>query len=186
MPASVLNLEDFKATTTSATQFRLGEVASIFDPTFGSMKAVWCKIQDAVTAALCHPVFEDIGAGYWNVDEDENEVGVVGQEFCVGAFLMKTKTTAACYGWVLVAGLNPLAMVTAGNVDAGDILIASTTDGTWNGIAPKTSVAATTGDSYHQLAIAPAVATSADTSNALAIGDAMFNSIWGGLPVSLT
>jgi hypothetical protein len=117
------------------------------------------------------------------VDTDENASGVIGQEFCCGAFLTGAITTAAGFGWILTAGLNPLAMVTDGSVAAGYGIIPSSTDGTWNGIAATQNVA-TTGTAYNHIGMVPAVARAADSSNSLAAGGALFDSIWAGLPVT--
>lgn len=179
----VLNLTDAQQTD-SARKYPLGSVAAVFDATYGPLKVVYCYIQDVVTTANCSPVFEDVTAGKWYVDEDENESGVIGQEFCCGAFMTGAATAAATYGWVLVAGLNPLAMLTnSSDVAAGDLLIATATDGTWSGLANTIAVSTTTNICY-LLGYAAAVARAADSSNALAAGNAMFNSIWGGLPVT--
>jgi len=178
----VMNLLELEAVD-SAAKYALGRVAAVFDATYGSLKAVYCYIQDAVAAASCYPAYEDVTAGKWYVDTDENESGVIGQEFCCGAFLTGAITTAAGFGWILTAGLNPLAMVTDGSVAAGYGIIPSSTDGTWNGIAATQNVA-TTGTAYNHIGMVPAVARAADSSNSLAAGGALFDSIWAGLPVT--
>jgi len=179
----VLSLTDAEAVDVAA-KYELGAVAAIRDTTYGPLKAVYAYIQDLVTTANCSPVFEDVTAGKWYVDEDENESGVIGQEFCCGAFLLAVATAAARYGWVLVAGMNPIAMLSNGSVVAGGGVIASSTDGTWNGIAATQNVA-TTGTAYNTKGYVVGVARAADTSNVVAAGDVMFDSIWGGLPVTL-
>ena len=183
--ASILTLTDLKANDT-ARRFKLGTVAAILDATYGPLKAVYCYIQDAITAAQCSPAFEDVAAGSWYVDEDENETGVIGQEFCCGALLNGAAQTAASYGWVLVAGQNPTAMVTSSSsVAKGYGITAHTTDGEWAGVTATATLAATSGVAYNHIGYVPAVARADDSSNALAAGGAMFNSIWGGLPVTL-
>ena len=182
--SAVSQLADIKLRTTSATQFRLGDTSAVYDATYGPLKVTWAYNQDALaTYNCCAPAFEDAAAGSWYVDEDENETNIIGQEWCVGAFLNVAAETAAGYCWVLTAGLNPLAMVTAGNVDAGDGIIASSTDGTWNGVLSSVNVA-TTGTAYGMGGWIAAVAKIADTSNALAAAGAMFCSVWSHLPVT--
>ena len=177
---ATLNLTNLQQTSTSQW-WRLGTTVGIFDPTYGPMKATYVYDQGGVTTANCSPAYEDPTSGNWYVDEDENETSVVGQEYCAGAFLMATATAAVSYCWVLTAGRNPIAMVTDGTCEAGYGLIASSTDGTWNGIAATQNVA-TTGTAYNTNGYVVGVVTTNDTSNALAVGDAIFNSCWAGLP----
>jgi len=178
----VLDLVNLKQTG-SVKNWQLGSTIGIVDPTYGPLKATYCYIQDKVTTANCSPAFEDPAAGDWYVDEDEDESGVIGQEYCVGAFLAYPATTAAAYGWVLTAGRNPLAMATSSSgVAAGEFLFATDTNGTWDGTAQAISVAATSGTAYQGLGRIVGLATADDTSNALAAGDAIFHSIWAGFP----
>ena len=173
-----------RTTGTSGT-FRLGDTTAVFDATYGPLKATWAYNQDAlVTYNECAPAFEDPAAGDWYVDEDEDEDGAIGQEFVVGAFLNTAAETAAGYCWVLTAGRNPVAMTTNGSVAAGYGVIASTTDGTWNGVASSVSVAATSGTAYAGWGWFAGIATTEDTSNVLAAGDCIFASIWSVFPVT--
>ena len=176
----VLDLVNLKETSTSQW-WALGSTTACFDSTYGPLKATYCYAQDDITTANCSPVFEDPVAGDWYVDEDEDETNAVGQEYCVGAFLAGVATSAASYGWVLTAGRNPLAMKTDGTAAAGYLLVPSQTDGTWNGVAASIAAAATAGTAYSSL-YGVAKCTTADTSNSLAAGDAIFNSCWAGLP----
>jgi hypothetical protein len=177
---NTLSLEELKQTSSVAGAYRLGDVTTVFDSTYGPLKAVWCYNQSVITTANCSPVFEDIAAGHWYADQAYNESGVIGVLFVVGAFLAATATTAASYGWVLVAGLNPLAMYTDGNVAAGGGVRATTT-GTWGTVAATQNVA-TTGTAYNTIGAVPGIALAADASTAQAVGTVMFHSIWAGLP----
>ena len=186
MLSAVSTYTALRERTTGTGQFRLGDTTAVFDTTYGPLKATWAYNQDAlVTYNCCAPCFEDAAAGYWYVDEDENETNIIGQEWCVGAFLNLAAETAAGYCWVLTAGLNPLIMVTDGSVDAGELIIASTTDGTWNGVPASIAVAATAGTAYSVMGWGVAHARVADVSNALAAGSAFFHSAWSVLPVTV-
>jgi len=162
----------------------IGTVAAIWDPTYGSQRAVYCYIQDAVTTANNSPVFTDPTSGRWYVDEDENETSVVGQQFCVGGFLCSPVNAAAAYGWVLTAGYNNLAGVSDGTVDAGCVVYPSDTDGTWLGVASTLAGAATAPAIFYG-GYKVGVCEVADTSNVVAAGSIMYGSVWGNLPVTL-
>jgi len=179
-----VDLVTLKTTSTTRLTYQLGDVAACRDATYGPLKAVYCYVQDDLTTANCSPVFEDIAAGKWYVDEDENESGVIGQEYCCGAFLAGAAVAEAFWGWVLVAGLNPIAMLSDGSVAAGYNVIASSTDGTWNGVASSVAAAATAGTAYSGGWIV-GTANAADTSNVPAAGSVMFHSVWSNLPVTV-
>jgi hypothetical protein len=189
--ATLLSLTEAKKTTTSAGQFDLGTVAAIFDSTYGAMKAIYCYFQDALTVSMA-PVYPDVTAGWstsFTVDEDENETGVVGQEYCIGACLSSAAVTTAFYGWVLVSGLSPLAMTTDGSVAAGGGIIGSTTDGTWSQVAATQAVDEGSTNTYtvvNNPGYVVATANAADSSTTLAAGGAQFNSVLSGLPVTLS
>lgn len=178
----VLDLTNLKETSTSQW-WALGSCVGIWDSDYGPLKAVYVYSQDDVTDADCSPAFEDPTSGDWYVDEDENETSVVGQELCLGAFLLGSSPGDACYGWILVAGRNPLAMTTGGSVAAGSAIGASTTDGQWEHIAARQDVTTTsTTYAYNSGGWVVGVATTDDSSNSLAAGDAIFNTCLGGLP----
>jgi hypothetical protein len=182
MPFKLMTLTELQQTTTVAGQYDLGNVAELFDATYGPLKAVYCHTVGAVDVAMS-PMYEKIAAGvYWTIDDDENGSGVIGQEACIGTWLGGI-TTAVAYGWVLVAGLNPVALTTDGTVDAGEGIIGTATDGTWGGVPATQNVAVTTATStYNTIGYVPAVALTADLStNVLSAGCAMFNSMWSGL-----
>jgi hypothetical protein len=183
----LVNLTVLQAMSVSA-QYRLGEVVRCYHATYGALKAIYCYFQDALTV-LAAPINPDITAGWatsFTVDEDENESGVIGQEFCIGMALAVAVTTAARYGFVLVSGLNPVALTTDGNVTAGQTLIGSTTDGTWNGVTPTSSQAvAESGSASYTIVGAPmgkavGMALADDASTAQAVGTAMINSVLAG------
>ena len=185
MISAVSTFTALRQRTTSGTQFRLGDTTAVYDTTYGPLKATWAYNQDVLaTYNQCSAAFEDAAAGMWYVDEDENETGIIGQEWCVGAFLNTVAETAAGYCWVQTAGLNPLIMVTDGSVDAGEGIIASSTDGTWNGVATTNNVA-TTGTAYAGWGWIAAIARVANVSNALAAGSAFFCTPWSVLPVTV-
>ena len=186
MLSAVSTFTALRERTVGTGQFRLGDTTMIYEPTYGPIKATWAYNQDAlVTYNCCAPCFEDAAAGYWYVDEDENETNIIGQEWCVGAFLNLAAAAAAGYCWVQTAGHNPLIMVTDGSVDAGEGIIASSTDGTWNGVATSIDVTATVGTAYAGWGWIAAIARVADVSNALAAGSAFFCTPWSVLPVTV-
>ena len=188
----LLTLADLQAVSTSKL-YDLGVVAAVFDATYGSLKAIYCRFQDALTVVGA-PVYPDIAAGWktsFIVDEDENESGVIGQEFCIGVALSAAAVATAFYGWVLSAGICPLALTTDGAVAAAGTLIGSTTDGTWNSVAETVSQAvAESGSASYTILNVPegksvGLALAADTSTTLAAGDAQIRSILAGLPETL-
>jgi len=183
----VLSLTDAEATD-SAGKYELGAVAAVRDGTYGALKVVYCYIQTAIALANCGPVYEDVTAGKWYVDDDENESGVIGQEFCCGAFLMAVVNAAAAYGWVLVAGLNPIAMLTDTTLAAGyGVISAANTgsEGVWSATAPTINVALTAGTEYNTDGYVVGVARAADSGTAQAVGTVMFNSVWASMEVTL-
>ena len=172
-----------RTTGTSGT-FRLGDTTAVFDATYGPLKATWVYNQAPLTTYnQCAAAFEDPAAGDWYVDEDEDESGVIGQEFVVGAFLNTAAETAAGYCWVLTAGRNPFALKTDGSVAAGYGVRSSATNGTWSGVATSFNLA-TTGTAYAGWGQFAGIATTEDTSNVLAAGDCIFASIWSVFPVT--
>jgi len=60
-----------------------------------------------------------------------------------GACAKATAGAASEFGWIQVAGLNVVGLITDGTVDAGELLIHSGTDGAWAGI-PDTTTAGVT------------------------------------------
>jgi hypothetical protein len=120
---------------TTAGRFQYGEVVEFYDATYGLIKAMYCKIAKAA-AEIGSPMFLVNAnfnvAGGFQVSDDENGSGVMGQEGCVGALL--AVATDASEGFVQCYGLNLVALKTDGNVTAGQMLYPSTTDGEWQGI----------------------------------------------------
>jgi len=179
---STLSLVDLKNSTTTAGRFRLGEVAGVFDVTYGPMKATYVLAHGAVGVAGS-PMFEAPGLGDWYADDDENG-SVVGQEFCVGAWLGGVTTVGSTYGWVLTAGKNPIDLVSDGSIAAGYSIVPSETDGAWSGFV-QTIYASDSGLIWYGRGALVATAHTADDSTGtglLAAGDAMFHSVWADLP----
>ena len=82
-------------------------------------------------------------AGDFLCDDNEDGSGVVGEEWCVGAWLGGV-TTAAAYGFVQVYGLNLVPLTTDASLAAKDTLLPTTADGTWEGIDSNTLMTAGT------------------------------------------
>jgi len=174
----LVNLATLLSTTTAAGQFVLGEPVECMDDTYGFLKAVWVYFQ-ASLSVVGAPVYPDITAdiGETTVDENEDETGVIGQPYCVGAALSSAAVSGAFYGFVLVQGRNPIALVTDGNVDAGDFLMGSTTDGTWNGVAPSADTSASV-TAYLTRGYQVATALADDATAAQVVNTARFHSVW--------
>ena len=178
----IISLAELMKTTTTAGQFKLGTVASVFSPTYGALKAIRVYSQDALTVvgAPCYPVAASWPTSF-TVDEDENVGGVVGQEVCIGPFLSSAAVGTAFYGWVLIAGLNPVVLTTDGNLAAGEVLLPTTTDGTWTGLTR-----AQLGTDVSAEASAPCgTAMVADVSTAAAVGTVLVETIIAGQPPTL-
>ena len=175
-------LTDLEAvSTTQLAGVPLGSVAEVWDATYYGLKAVYCKFQAALEkVGSC--IWPDTAAGDWIVDDDNDQAAGT-LYLAVGAALSAAAVTdTTWYGWVLTAGFCPLVLVTDGSADAGEGLIGSASDGTWTGVAATVSVTATTGTAYNTPAQFPATCMTADTSNALAAGDALFHSVYAALP----
>jgi hypothetical protein len=170
----LVDLTTLRATSLAAGRtYTPGEIAACKDATYGLLMAIYCYIQDAVTV-LGGPAYPDITAGWvaggvYTVDEDENESGVIGQEFCIGSFMESAVVAAAHYGWVQIYGNNTLALTTDGTVDAGYTIIGTATDGTWGGISEAVGRGKSVG-----------VGLAADSSTTSAVNTVMFNSILAG------
>jgi hypothetical protein len=124
--------------TVSATaDFDLGKTYKCFDSTLGECHAVFVKLNDDVTTdgAPMYPVLADWdAAGYWLVDEDEDDAGVVGQEWCLGSWVGGAATASATpYGFVQTYGPNLVTITTDDSVEPLDIICPSGTDCTWLG-----------------------------------------------------
>lgn len=181
---STLNLVDLQHSTTTAGRFRLGDVACLFDTTYGPLKAVYTLTYGAVGVAAS-PMYENTGdATNWYVDDDENGSYVVGQELCVGAWLGGVTTVAATYGWVLAAGQNPIDMVSDGSIAVGYSIYGSTTDGTWSGVVGTIDVSTAATTIFYGRGFLVATARQADNSSGtglLLAGNAIFHSVWADL-----
>ena len=180
----LLSLANLKETGTT-DEFGVGKVTACWSSTYGSLKAIYVHSCDAV-GVLMSPMFPDLQDGWptgFYADDDENKASlVIGQEFCIGPYLQSAATTAASYGWVLVAGLNPLAMTTDGTAAAGYGIRPSATDGSWSGVAATTTE---TGSAVAYNTHLCGIYTTADTCAVLAAGYAQINTILGALPVTL-
>ena len=119
----------------ASTSWTLGREYTAFDATLGEVRAVYVKLNDAVTVAGA-PMFPVLAswdvAGLFLVDEDENVAGVIGQEWCLGSWLGGACATAN-YGFVQTYGWNLVTLTTDDSIAAKDIVGPSSTDGTWLG-----------------------------------------------------
>jgi len=176
-----LSLTELQQVTTYAGRFRLGDCAVVIDSTYGPLKAVWVYSNEALTVVGA-PVYPDHTAGDWYVTEDENDSGVIGQEYCVGSFLSSAAVTTAFYGWILVWGLTPNALTTDGTADTDTPrMIGTATDGTWAGVAASQNIAASSGTVYTPGFIVGSWLAD-DSSTTLAAGNALLHSVWASCP----
>jgi len=133
----------------TAGRFQYGEVVEFYDATYGLIKAMYCKIAKAA-AELGSPMFlvnaSFNAAGGFQVSDDEDGDGVMGQEGCVGALL--AVATDASEGFVQCYGLNLVALKTDGDVTAGQMLYPSAADGEWKGVNVMQAVDEDGGSTY--------------------------------------
>lgn len=131
----VISVADMQKTSLTAS-FVPGRKYSAYDTTVGEVEAIFVKAQAAVGVAgsAMYPVTASFTvAGGFLVDDDENGVGILGQEFCVGSWLGGVTTVANTYGFIQTKGWNLVTITTDDSVDALDIVLPSSTDGTWLG-----------------------------------------------------
>ncbi len=130
----LISSTDMQATSATAA-FTPGKEYKAFDATYGEVRAVYVLLNDDVTVAGApmYPVLAswDV-AGLFKVDEDENVAGVIGMEWCAGSWLGGV-ATAPLYGFVQTFGWNLVTITTDNSVEAKDIVLPSSTDGTWLG-----------------------------------------------------
>ncbi len=122
--------------STTKGVYVLGRKYTAHDATVGEVEAIFVKAQNAVGVAgsPMYPVTASWNvAGEFLVDDDENGSGIVGQEFCVGSWLGGVTTVANTYGFIQTKGWNLVTITTDDSVEALDIVLPSSTDGTWLG-----------------------------------------------------
>lgn len=120
-----------------AAAFTPGMTYKAFDATYGEVEAIYVKLNDTLTVAGApmYPITASWNvAGLFLADEDENDGGVVGQEWCIGSWLGGVCATAN-YGFVQYKGWNLVTLTTDDNVAALDIVVPHSTDGAWTGYA---------------------------------------------------
>ena len=176
MSEKLVGADTLLSLTDSTARFRVGEIVRAYDSTYGPISAMFCKVTAAVAAigAPMYPVVANFNvAGGFEVDDDEDAAGVLGQELCLGAMMSTAAPTAAGYGFVQLSGLNIVALTTDGNVTAGQVIIPSTVDGTWNGISATQAVdegGSATYTVYNDCGLGMGKALTADAGTALAAG----------------
>ena len=125
---------DMQKNSTVAT-YVPGRKYVAYDATVGEVEAIFVRATGAVGVAgsPMYPVTASYNvAGLFLVDDDENASGVVGQEDCIGSWVSGV-TTAAAYGFVQTKGWNLVTITTDDSIAALDIVLPSSTDGTWLG-----------------------------------------------------
>ena len=130
----LITIADMLKNSTVAA-FTPGRKYRAYHGTVGDIEAIFVKATGAVGIAgsPMYPVTASYNvAGLFLCDDDENASGVVGQEDCIGSWLGGV-TTAAAYGFVQTKGWNLVTITTDDSVAALDIVLPSSTDGTWLG-----------------------------------------------------
>ena len=150
----LVSLAEFKQVS-SGGEYRLKEACAVYDEdnvvVAQGIYAYWAAL---VGALLGGPIYGVVASSKFagTVTQDYNLSGVLGSlQGLVGAHAPSTAVlcAAAGYGWVQTLGDNVVALTTGGSVTAGQLLIGSSTDGTWAGVtATGISVAATGGTVY--------------------------------------
>lgn len=169
--------------------YKLGQVAQIWDDTYGPIKAKFCKMADAAAAiypmapAYLAPTVTIYG-GFFSVCNAYGTSGCLGLAGLVGAIMgitagAETATWAVGdYAWVQIAGRNPYRLVTDGTVAAGYELIGTAAAGIWAGkVTTQTETGSAVLLSGGYLG---GLADQADTSLYLGAGLAIITSPWGG------
>jgi len=124
-------------TTTTAGQIVPGTVVVCHHTTYGPVVAWYCYSVEAVgvVGSPMYPEYADFDTtGNFQVSDNENGTGVLGLEWCLGSWLGGV-TTAAGYGFVQTFGWNMAAITTDDSVAALDVVLPTTTDGTWAGVS---------------------------------------------------
>lgn len=190
MSCKLVSTDTLKLTSADTGRFRPGEIVVAFDATYGPVSAMFVKLTEAV-AVVGSPIYPVVAsftvAGAFLCSDDENGVGVVGQELCLGACLSSAATTAACYGFVQLSGLNLVALTTDGAVAAGGVLIPTATDGTWGNAAATQAVneaGSATYTVYNDCGYGMGKALAADSSTTSAAGSVWLCSPFMGLPTN--
>lgn len=153
--------------------FTPGEIYTAKDATYGTVKAMFVKATEAIAVAgsPMSPVTASFTvAGKFLCSDDENGTGVIGQEWCVGSWLGGV-TTAAAYGFVQTYGWNLVTLTTDDSVAALDVVMPSTTDGTWLGVARSVLGVDATASVVQPCGFAPA----ADGGTTMTAGKVWFN-----------
>ena len=150
----LVSLTEFKQVS-SGGEYHPMEACAVYDKdnvvVAQGMYTYWA----AVTAALLGgPIYAMIASSTFAgvVTQDYNLSGVLGSGYgLVGSHAPSTAALccAAGYGWVQTKGKNVVALTTDNSVDAGFLLIGTSTDGTWGGVTPAAqALTATSGSVY--------------------------------------
>jgi hypothetical protein len=209
---SLQTLTPYEAAATTAVPstpqngtFNAGDVAVINDPTYGVIKAVFCRLSKTQATALpmapayLVPIYaSNDNASLWTVADEYNDTDALGLAFTVG-FIMATAAAnpvgslrssqtvagtwlAGDFCWVQVCGVNPYALVTDGLAAAGYELIGSTTAGICGGVVATGYSTTPQYTGAYGLGVAMAADNSSGSPAALAAGSAYVRSIWASLP----
>ena len=142
----LVSSKDMQHASSTTGGFRPGEIYEAYDRTYGEVKAMFVLTVGAVGVAGS-PMYPKTAsftvAGDFLCDDNENGSGVVGEEWCLGSWIGGV-TTAACYGFVQIYGLNLVPLTTDASFAAKDTMLPTTVDGTWEGIDSDTLVTAGT------------------------------------------
>ena len=168
----LISTTTMKATSATAT-YTVGQTYKAFDTTLGEVEAMFVKLNDAVTVAGApmYPVTASwTVAGEFLVDEDENVAGVIGQEWCLGSWLGGVCLTGL-YGFVQTKGPNLVTLTTDDSVEAKDVVLPSSTDGSWLGSDRDELVTDATDNASTRCGFAPA----ADGGTTMVAGKVFFD-----------
>lgn len=151
----LVSLAEFKQVS-SAGEYGQLEACAVYDKTNVVVaQGIYTNWAALVGALLGGPVYAVIGsstfAGLVSQDYGSGPAVLGSGQGLVGPHAPSTAAlcAAAGYGWVQTKGKNVVALTTDNSVDAGSLLIGTSTDGTWGGVvATGQALTATSGTVY--------------------------------------